>query len=63
MPVLRQPVGRRAVERRVGRGRGGRRDDDVGGDAEVGSTYRITAFGVSSSNYDIRYDPGTMTVK
>ncbi|MFN8540262.1 MAG: Ig-like domain repeat protein [Thermomicrobiales bacterium] len=28
----------------------------------VGKTYRITAFGVSSSNYDIRYDPGTMTV-
>ena len=28
----------------------------------VGKTYRITAFGVTSSNYDIRYDPGTMTV-
>jgi len=30
---------------------------------KVGKTYRITAFGVTSSNYDIRYDPGTMTVK
>ncbi|MFN8516817.1 MAG: Ig-like domain repeat protein [Thermomicrobiales bacterium] len=28
----------------------------------VGSTYRITAFGLSSTNYDIRYDPGTLTV-
>ncbi|MFN8542082.1 MAG: hypothetical protein U0232_31985 [Thermomicrobiales bacterium] len=28
----------------------------------VGKTYRITAFGISSANYDIRYDPGTMTV-
>ncbi|MFN8536513.1 MAG: hypothetical protein U0232_03415 [Thermomicrobiales bacterium] len=26
---------------------------------KVGKTYRITAFGVTSSNYDIRYDPGT----
>ncbi|MFN8541130.1 MAG: Ig-like domain repeat protein [Thermomicrobiales bacterium] len=28
----------------------------------VGKTYRITAFGVSSGNYDIRYEQGTMTV-
>jgi hypothetical protein len=28
----------------------------------VGKTYRITAFGAISSNYDIRYDPGTLTV-
>jgi probable HAF family extracellular repeat protein len=29
----------------------------------VGKTYRITAFGVVSGNYDVRYDPGTLTVK
>ncbi|MFN8541128.1 MAG: MBG domain-containing protein [Thermomicrobiales bacterium] len=28
----------------------------------VGKTYRMTAFGVTSGNYDIRYDPGTLTV-
>ncbi|MFN8542537.1 MAG: MBG domain-containing protein, partial [Thermomicrobiales bacterium] len=28
----------------------------------VGKTYRMTAFGAISSNYDLRYDPGTMTV-
>jgi hypothetical protein len=28
----------------------------------VGTTYRITAFGVTSQNYDIRYQPGTLTV-
>ncbi|MFN8536777.1 MAG: hypothetical protein U0232_04805 [Thermomicrobiales bacterium] len=28
----------------------------------VGKTYRITAAGVNNANYDIRYDPGTMTV-
>jgi hypothetical protein len=28
----------------------------------VGKTYRITAFGVNASNYEIRYLPGTMTV-
>jgi hypothetical protein len=28
----------------------------------VGKTYRITAFGVTSQNYDIRYDPGTLRV-
>ncbi|MFN8516914.1 MAG: Ig-like domain repeat protein [Thermomicrobiales bacterium] len=29
---------------------------------KVGSTYRITAFGLSSANYDVRYLPGTLTV-
>ncbi|MFN8537371.1 MAG: MBG domain-containing protein [Thermomicrobiales bacterium] len=29
---------------------------------KVGSTYRITAFGITNTNYDIRYDPGTLTV-
>jgi parallel beta-helix repeat protein len=28
----------------------------------VGTTYRITAFGVTNQNYDIRYLPGTLTV-
>jgi hypothetical protein len=28
----------------------------------VGKTYRMTAFGVTSANYEIRYKPGTMTV-
>jgi hypothetical protein len=28
----------------------------------VGKTYRMTAFGVSSPNYDIRYQEGTLTV-
>ncbi|MFN8540261.1 MAG: hypothetical protein U0232_22640 [Thermomicrobiales bacterium] len=29
---------------------------------KVGSTYRVTAFGVNVKNYDIRYLPGTMKV-
>jgi hypothetical protein len=29
---------------------------------QVGSTYRVTAFGVNADNYDIRYLPGTLTV-
>jgi hypothetical protein len=29
---------------------------------KVGSTYRITAFGVNATNYDIRYDSGTLMV-
>jgi hypothetical protein len=29
----------------------------------VGKTYKITAFGASSMNYDIRYQQGTLTVK
>jgi hypothetical protein len=28
----------------------------------VGSTYRMTAFGVNAANYDIRYEPGTLRV-
>jgi len=28
----------------------------------VGSTYRVTAFGVNAANYDLRYLPGTLTV-
>jgi len=29
---------------------------------KVGQTYQITAYGVNSQNYDIRYMPGTMKV-
>jgi hypothetical protein len=39
-----------------------RNPPSTNGPEQVGSTYRITAFGVNSQNYSIRYKPGTMTV-